>query len=87
VFTEKHHYIDLGLPSGTLWAEENIGTDRPEGYGNYYSWGETAIKNKYLWETYRHCDGTEDVLLKYNSSDQLTTLLAEDDAAVANWGR
>lgn len=40
----NHEYIDLGLPSGTLWASCNIGADSPEQYGNYYNWGslETA---------------------------------------------
>lgn len=36
-----HGYVDLGLPSGTLWATCNIGAEKPEDYGNYYAWGET----------------------------------------------
>ncbi|MBP5365891.1 MAG: hypothetical protein J6Y82_08205 [Bacteroidales bacterium] len=32
--------IDLGLPSGTLWATCNIGASFPEAYGNYFYWGE-----------------------------------------------
>ncbi len=36
-----HEYVDLGLPSGLLWAKTNIGSSSPEGYGNYYGWGET----------------------------------------------
>ena len=32
-----HEYVDLGLPSGTLWATCNIGASTPEGYGNYYA--------------------------------------------------
>ncbi|MBQ6964371.1 MAG: hypothetical protein IJP82_01605 [Bacteroidaceae bacterium] len=27
--------VDLGLPSGTLWADRNVGADTPEGYGDY----------------------------------------------------
>lgn len=34
-------YIDLGLPSGTLWATMNIGASSPEDYGLYFAWGET----------------------------------------------
>lgn len=34
-------YVDLGLPSGTLWATMNVGASAPEEYGNYYAWGET----------------------------------------------
>lgn len=48
------HMIDLGLPSGTLWACCNVGAKIPEYSGNYYAWGETAIKSTYSWETYIH---------------------------------
>ncbi|MBP5340358.1 MAG: Ig-like domain-containing protein [Prevotella sp.] len=34
--------VDLGLPSGTLWANMNIGALTPEGYGLYFAWGETT---------------------------------------------
>ena len=33
-------YIDLGLPSGTLWATTNVGSKRPSGYGLYFQWGD-----------------------------------------------
>ena len=36
--------VDLGLPSGTLWANMNIGATAPEDHGRYFSWGDT--KNK-----------------------------------------
>ena len=38
-------WVDLGLPSGLLWAECNLGAAKPEEYGDYYAWGETATKN------------------------------------------
>ena len=53
------HKIDLGLPSGTLWACCNVGATKPEGDGDYYAWGETTTKSDYNWNTYEHCDGTE----------------------------
>lgn len=31
------NYIDLGLPSKTLWADRNIGAEKPEDYGEYYN--------------------------------------------------
>ena len=31
--------IDLGLPSGLLWCEHNVGASRPEEVGLYFSWG------------------------------------------------
>ena len=90
-----HDWVDLGLPSGTRWATCNVGSDTPEGYGNYYAWGETTVKNIYEWSTYRYCRGDRNTLTKYcNSSeygndgftDALTTLEVMDDAATANWG-
>lgn len=38
----NYGYVDLGLPSGTLWAECNIGASCPEGLGDYFAWGETV---------------------------------------------
>ena len=54
-----HEYVDLGLPSRTLWATMNVGATSPEGYGNYYAWGEAKTKteqgkaNDYSEETYK----------------------------------
>ena len=79
-----HEYVDLGLPSGTLWATCNVGAATPEGCGDYFAWGETTPKNVYNWDTYLYYNGSS--LTKYTGSDGLTTLLPEDDAATANWG-
>ena len=46
-----HAYVDLGLPSGILWATCNLGADTPEDFGDYYAWGETAPKEHYDWNT------------------------------------
>lgn len=95
VNVSSENYVDLGLPSGTLWATCNIGANTPEGYGNYFAWGETQPKDTYNWSTYQYCNGSNNSLTKYcnNSSygyngftDNLTTLLPGDDAATANWG-
>lgn len=90
-----HTYVDLGLPSGTLWAACNVGADSPEDYGSYFAWGETQPKTVYSWDTYKWCNGGSHQLTKYcNDSDcgyngftdNLTMLQLEDDAATANWG-
>jgi len=47
-----HGYVDLGLPSKTLWATCNVGAKKAEEYGNFYAWGETQPKNDYSWKTY-----------------------------------
>lgn len=70
------HMIDLGLPSGTKWACCNVGASTPEGYGNYYAWGETSTKSVYSWETYLHTG-------KNIGNDIAGT---QYDAATVNWG-
>ncbi len=42
-----HESVDLGLPSGLKWATCNVGASSPEGYGDYYAWGETSTKSNY----------------------------------------
>lgn len=42
-----HEYVDLGLPSGLKWATCNVGASKPEEYGYYFAWGETAHKTEY----------------------------------------
>ena len=71
--------VDLGLPSGTIWATCNLGASSPEEYGDYYAWGETEQKNRHSWENYKF--GTRDNLTKYNREDGKTILDPEDDAA------
>ena len=80
-----YEYVDLGLPSGMLWATYNVGADSLDEVGDYFAWGETEPKTDYSWNTYKW--GTKDSLTKYNNIDSLTVLKAEDDAATANWGR
>ena len=81
-----HNFVDLGLPSGLLWAACNVGAATPADDGNYYAWGETAPQgsNAYSWESYKH--GTSSNPTKYNDTDKKTTLDKEDDAAYVNWG-
>ena len=87
-----HEYVDLGLPSGTLWATCNVGATKPEEYGDYFAWGETQPKETYNWSTYKWCRGSSDTQTKYctdsyyGTVDNKTTLDLSDDAARANWG-
>ena len=45
--SQEHEYVDLGLPSGTLWATCNVGASNPEDNGGYFAWDEckTAAAN------------------------------------------
>ena len=92
--TNDYEYVDLGLPSGTLWAKCNIGAEKESDYGLYFAWGETVgykdassgksfSPDDYKFENGDACDGK---FTKYDSSDNLTTLLPEDDAASVNMG-
>ena len=54
-----HEYVDLGLPSGTLWATCNIGADSPYEKGLYFAWGEVEPKEDFTWENYRFFEGYE----------------------------
>ena len=50
---EMDQWVDLGLPSGTLWAAWNVGANSPEEYGGYYAWGETEEKSSYTYDNYK----------------------------------
>lgn len=76
--------IDLGLPSGTKWANMNVGAESPEGYGGYYAWGETKPNkaSAYTPQNYRFYPGNNrDEYSKYNSTDNKMTLELADDVA------
>ena len=69
-------YVDLGLPSGTLWANINVGGNASEWYGDYFAYGETQPKESY---TQANCT-TYGKELGYDIAG------TEYDAATVNWG-
>lgn len=93
--------VDLGLPSGILWATSNLGAHGSRDYiGGYFAWGETKAKNAFRW-----CDNYEPFDYKYGKagltitkycsnpkygyngySDNLIVLEPEDDAATIKLG-
>ena len=88
-------YVDLGLPSGTLWASCNVGAEEPWESGNYFAWGEVERKLFYDWETYKYSQDSTEALTKYcqnpengynGFTDNLTVLEPSDDAATQNMG-
>lgn len=93
-------YVDLGLPSGNLWATCNVGAETPESCGDYFAWGETSPKELYDWKSYIYGNYIDEryrfEVSKYCTDsffgvdglvDSLTVLEAIDDAVVANWGK
>lgn len=53
-------WVDLGLPSGILWAKYNVGATSPEEYGGYYAWGETKERSNFSWENYLYRKPNDD---------------------------
>lgn len=85
-----HEYVDLGLPSGTLWATYNVGATTPYEKGNYFAWGEVEPREDFTWESYKfykewkvdHNNGEWAVLEDIGNDISGT----EYDAACHQWG-
>lgn len=86
--TDKVEYVDLGLPSGNLWAKCNLGASAPEAYGDYYAWGETKPKQMYTYPNHKwYKEGAPSLgFTKYNNEDGKLTLEDEDDAVIQKLG-
>lgn len=55
---DGYEYVNLQLPSGTLWATTNVGARSPEEFGDYFAWGEIQPKEAYEWDNYKWCNGS-----------------------------
>ena len=83
-------FIDLGLPSGTLWATANVGASKPSDYGLYFQWGdvqgytaEQVGKDKqFSRDDYKFGDYPN--FTKYANAGEALNL--EDDAANVHMG-
>lgn len=73
--------IDLGLPSGTKWASWNVGASAPEECGEYYSWGETEVKDNHSWGNYIYSRRNTSTL--YDIGDDIVG--TEYDVAHTKW--
>ena len=85
----RSDYVDLGLPSGLLWAKKNLGAATEEDAGLYFQWGDTVgytaehvgVDKQFNWNDYKFSiDGSSSNFSKYNSTDGKTVLDLEDDA-------
>lgn len=75
--------VDLGLPSGTLWAKYSIGATKESDYGDPFAWGAT--------EPYRlngtiPIDNTNNYASSYAKTIQ-HDLYPNEDAATVKWGK
>ena len=88
VSTDKVEYVDLGLPSGNLWAKCNLGASAPEAFGDYYAWGEVEPKQEYTYPNHKwYKEGAPSLgFTKYNNEDGKLTLEDEDDAVIQKLG-
>lgn len=88
--TNGHESVDLGLPSGILWATCNVGANSSTETGFYYAWGETITKHNYTSSTYKYMKDWK--LTKYctegssGSVDNKKVLDLSDDVANQQWG-
>ena len=98
---DEGDWVDLGLPSGTIWATRNVGAGSPEDYGDYFAWGETVPKSYYSPDTYKwwkgyydadgyfHCGNTKYCTNSFcgldGFVDNKTELDPSDDAACAHY--
>ena len=71
IIINGHKFVDLGLPSGLLWAETNVGASSAADDGDYFSWGETKPKASYF-------------PYDYSVVNEITS---QNDAATINWGK
>lgn len=81
-----HEWVDLGLPSGTLWATCNVGASSPEKSGIHFAWGHSKPRSMYDWSTYFDTNDGGNTFQKYNNEGGKTELEPCDDAATVNWG-
>ena len=82
-----HSFVDLGLPSGLLWATCNVGAESPEQAGLYFAWGETAgYTATQVKEGKRRFDFKSYILLHEPSILHFDYLTPEYDAAHINMG-
>lgn len=88
-----YDYVDLVLPSGTLWAACNIGASKASDYGLYFQWGDTigytkdqVGKNKlFNWGNYKFSIKESGIdFSKYITTSSILDL--KDDAANVNMG-
>lgn len=80
-FDNKYRFVDLELPSGTLWARNNIGAKKETDSGIYFAWGDQNLSSENIWDfwQYDYIFYSGNSMIKYNNVDNLTQLRPIDD--------
>ena len=90
-----HEYVDLGLPSGTMWATCNVGADKPEDSGLLFQFGRVDgyryndNNNQFRTNAQNKQDTGNEYIPKTASGKTYNvgeTLQPADDAANVNMG-
>ena len=72
-----YEHVNLGLPSGTLWATCNVGATSPEQAGLYFAWGETEgytadekwkLERVFFEENYKGNEISSDLTLEQDAA-------------------
>lgn len=81
----SHTYVDLSLPSGTMWATCNVGAPSASAVGNYYAWGEVDVKDVCAtdWSNYKWCSARQTDEYKCYNITKYTNVSVWCDTEVA----
>ena len=76
-YINGHEYIDMG--NGLKWATMNVGADKPEEYGDYFSWGEVKPKESFTWDNYKWMASGQ------SKPDYINKYTVDDGQSGASW--
>ena len=90
-YANGHGYVNLGLPSGTMWATLNIGAKDEFSRGERYAWGESSPGNIENWTDYFDYKGTDEYnhptfKTYHHGNDGKNGISLDDDVCRIKWG-
>lgn len=73
-YEDNEIFVDLGLPSGTLWARMNLGAFKSQyatsWYGKYYAWGEVKSRNRFIQASYKEKEENQYIIFENDAAYQ-----------------
>lgn len=85
-FVNGHQYVDMGLPSGTLWAATNVGATERCDRGDFFAWGEVEPKISFLKDNWKYNFLSEEKGKRKAGTSFALVIEPDYDAASAQWG-